>query len=205
MITVVDYGLGNLGSVVNMLRKIGYPSKVGSSAEDIINATKLILPGVGAFDTGMQHLQASGLLDSLHQQAIIEKVPTLGICLGAQLMTQSSEEGSLPGLGWFDATTVKFDFSAMEGRWPLPNIGWRRVEKVNESALLEGFDEDPRFYFVHSYYIKANKSDIIASTTSYGIDYTCGLAKENLHCAQFHPEKSHKFGMRFLRNFAEMD
>lgn len=206
MIAIVDYGLGNLGSIANMLRKIGAKPSITSDPIVLQDAEKIILPGVGAFDTGMHHLIQSGLLDILNRKALIERVPVLGICLGAQMMTESSEEGTSKGLGWFKARTLKFDFSKIPGKWPLPNIGWRDVVDVGHSRLLAGFDEVPRFYFVHAYYMKPDTDfdEIVSMKSSYGIEYVCGLSNDNLHCVQFHPEKSHKFGMQLLRNFTEM-
>lgn len=203
MIVIVDYGLGNLGSIKNMLRKIGYSSVISSDPDEISRAGKLILPGVGAFDTGMQNLADSGLHDILGHKALVEKIPVLGICLGAQLMTRSSEEGILSGLGWFEAQTLKFRFDGIAGKWPLPNIGWREVHGVNGAPLLSGSTNTPRFYFVHSYFLKPVDPAIVSMNTGYGFEYVCGLSKGNLHCVQFHPEKSHKFGMQLLHNFAE--
>lgn len=207
MITIVDYGIGNLGSIENMLQKIGQQSTITSDPQILADAEKIILPGVGAFDTGMNHLRDSGLIEILNKKALIDRVPVLGICLGAQMMTQSSEEGVSKGLGWFNAHTLKFDFSEIPGKWPLPNIGWRDVIDAGKSNLLSGFEEIPRFYFVHTYYMKPdeNSSSIVSMKTQYGYEYVCGLSKDNLHCVQFHPEKSHKFGMHLLRNFAEIN
>ena len=204
MIGILDYGIGNLGSIKNMLRKIGIQSVITSDPEEIKAANKLILPGVGAFDTGMKQLEKSGLVDLLHQRALQDKIPILGICLGAQLMTKGSEEGTLPGLGWFDAETVKFELDDIEGKWHLPNIGWREVIDHDAGPLLANFDRAPRFYFVHSYYMKANDRSIISMTTQYAFPYHCGLSAKNLHCVQFPPEKSHRFGMKLLRNFTEL-
>lgn len=201
MISIINYGLGNLGSISNMIRKVGGQSKIVSSPVDLQDATKIILPGVGAFDTGISHLHNLGMLDVLNTKALIEKVPILGICLGAQLMTRSSDEGELPGLGWFDAVTVKFNFSHLNAIYPLPNIGWRDTYSKNESILLNGFHEIPRFYYVHSYYLKSDNQQDISMSTNYGFEYSAGLSKNNIHCVQFHPEKSHKFGMQLFRNF----
>jgi glutamine amidotransferase len=205
MITILDYGIGNLGSIQNMLRKVGVESVISSDSGQIADATKLILPGVGAFDHGMERLRQSGLVDLLEQKALSEKVPVLGICLGAQMMTKGSEEGTSSGLGWFDAHTVKFNFEGIAGKWPLPNIGWHDVHAVGNPALLAGYNETPRFYFVHSFHMIAHSPDIVAMTAHYAFNYACGISKENLHCVQFHPEKSHKFGMRLLRNFADLN
>jgi glutamine amidotransferase len=204
MIAILDYGVGNLGSIQNMLKKIGKPSIVTGDADVVAAADKLILPGVGSFDTGMKQLNESGLREVLTRRALHDRVPVLGICLGAQMMTRGSEEGSLPGLGWFNAETRRFRFDGIEGKWPLPNIGWREVTAASECTLLEGFEGVPRFYFVHSYYMCADLSENVSMYTTYGQTYACGLQLNNLYCVQFHPEKSHKFGMKMLRNFAEL-
>lgn len=204
MIVIVDYGIGNLGSIRNMLRKVGASATISSDANAIKEADKLILPGVGAFDTGVRHLRESGLVDLLHERALEDRVPVLGICLGAQLMTRSSDEGVEPGLGWFEADTRKMAFDGIPGKWPLPNIGWRDVGFREGYPLMRGYETTPRFYFVHSYYMKPDQPELISVTSRYGFDFACGLSRDNLHCVQFHPEKSHKFGMRLLRNFAEL-
>ncbi len=201
MAVIIDYGVGNLGSIKNMIRKVGGKSSIGSTKEAIRQAEMLILPGIGAFDSGINHLRASGLWDILNQRVLEDKVPVLGICLGAQLMTRSSEEGKEQGLGWFNAKTLRMDFSGIPGKWPLPNVGWRNVSAQNGYSMLNEIEETPRFYFVHSYYMSANDTSIVSMTASYGIDFACGLRSENIHCVQFHPEKSHAFGMRFFRNF----
>lgn len=201
MVVIVDYGVGNLGSISNMIRKVGGRASVGSTNEDIAHAEMLILPGVGAFDSGMRHLHASGLIDTLNRRVLEDGVPVLGICLGAQLMTNSSEEGQERGLGWFDACTVKFDFTDLQGKWRLPNVGWRDVWAQNGYNMLEGIKELPRFYFVHSYHFATDDPTIVSMVTNYGFDFACGLRRKNIHCVQFHPEKSHFFGMQFLRNF----
>lgn len=201
MTVIIDYGVGNLGSIQNMIRKVGGKPSIGATPEDIEKAEMLILPGVGAFDTGINCLRASGLWDILNQRVLEDRIPVLGICLGAQLMTRSSEEGAEQGLGWFDAQTLKMDFSGIEGKWPLPNVGWRNVAAQNGYDMLDGLEETPRFYFVHSYYMVANDPAIVSMTANYGFDFVCGLRQRNVHCAQFHPEKSHAFGMQFFRNF----
>lgn len=205
MITIVDYGLGNLGSIKNMLRKIGFDAIISGDQADIANATKLILPGVGAFDSGMRHLKQNGLIDILNTKALDERVPVLGICLGAQLMTRRSDEGDEPGLGWFAAETRKMQFDGIPGRWPLPNIGWRDVFAQNGYGLLpDPTHVPPRYYFVHSYFLDADSPDIVSVTSEYGFEFACGLSKDNLHCVQFHPEKSHIFGKHLLKSFAEL-
>ena len=201
MPVIIDYGVGNIGSIKNMIRKVGGNPTIGSTINDIARAEMLILPGVGAFDSGMRHLHDSGLVDILNERVLDDKIPVLGICLGAQLMTQSSQEGTEKGLGWFDAQTLRMDHSSISGKWPLPNVGWRNVIAQNRYKMLEGMIEEPRFYFVHSFYMYSKTPDIISITSEYGFEFACGLSKDNIHCVQFHPEKSHAFGMQFFSNF----
>jgi glutamine amidotransferase len=201
MITIVNYGLGNLGSIQNMLRKIGSPSIITSDYKEIEQATKLILPGVGAFDSGMHKLKELELIELLNKKVLVEKTPILGVCLGVQLMTNSSQEGILPGLGWFDAETVRFDFRGISGKYSLPNMGWQDVYLQKDSALYENMPTDSRFYFVHNFHLKANNEKDISLTANYGYEYVVGLDHENILGVQFHPEKSHKFGMRLYQNF----
>lgn len=204
MIVIIDYGCGNLGSIKNMLRKIGHDSLISSSLKDISEATKLILPGVGAFDTGINNLRERGLLEILNKKAMDEKIPVLGICLGMQLMTNGSEEGKEKGLAWFDADTLKFP-SEMEGvKYKIPNIGWNYIKQEKEHFIFQGIFEDPKFYFVHSYYIRCNQSSDILATAEYGVKFTCSFSKDNLIGVQFHPEKSHKYGMHLLSQFAKL-
>jgi glutamine amidotransferase len=201
MITIVNYGLGNLGSIQNMFRKIGAPSIITSDFNDIEQATKLILPGVGAFDSGMHRLKELRLVELLNKKVLVERTPILGVCLGVQLMTSSSEEGILPGLGWFDAKAVRFDFNDLVGKYPLPNMGWQDVYLKKYSPLYENMPQDSRFYFVHNFHLKANNEKDISLTANYGYEYVVGLEHENILGVQFHPEKSHKFGMRLYQNF----
>jgi imidazole glycerol-phosphate synthase subunit HisH len=198
LITIVDYGLGNLGSVLNMMKKIGAPARISSDLDVISGAKKLLLPGVGAFDAAMERLTGTELRKVLDQKATVEKIPVLGICLGMQLLTRGSEEGILPGLGWIPAYTYKFPVSELK----VPHMGWNLVKRSNESALTKSFDDEFRFYFVHSYYVKAdNRAESILETT-YGLTFDSGIQKENIYGAQFHPEKSHRFGMQLFKNFA---
>lgn len=201
MTVIIDYGMGNIGSISNMLRKIGHSSVISSDVEVIVNATRLILPGVGAFDSGIMKLEELGLLEILNQKVIVEKTPILGICLGAQLMTQSSEEGLKNGLSWFNAETKKFDMAQFADKYPLPNMGWRQVQIVKKDSLFDNIDDDSWFYFVHTYYLSSNVDSEIAMKSTYGFDFAVALIKENILGVQFHPEKSHRFGMELLRNF----
>jgi glutamine amidotransferase len=203
MIAIVDYGMGNIGSILNMLKRVGAQAKISSAVEDIAAADKLILPGVGAFDTGMQNLCASGLIDVLNHKVLVQQTPTLGICLGMQLLTRRSEEGKLPGLGWVDGETVRFRFDEMQQHLKIPHMGWNTVAVRREDALFRGLDDHPRFYFVHSYHVVcAHKDDVIGITHS-GYDFVSAVRRGNVMGTQFHPEKSHRFGMKLLQNFAE--
>jgi glutamine amidotransferase len=201
MITIVDYGLGNLGSILNLLKKIGAPAKLSTSKLDIEKADKLILPGVGSFDNGMNQLRERGFIDVLNWKALEEKVPTLGICLGMQLLSNSSEEGSEKGLGWIDADTIKFKFDTDNAHLKVPHMGWNLVKEAKKSVLNQDMYEEPRFYFVHSYHVKCKNPQDELFRTSYGFEFTSAVEKGNIMGVQFHPEKSHKFGMQLLSNF----
>lgn len=202
MIIIIDYGIGNLSSVQNMFRKIGVSDVcISSNPEKIEKATKLLLPGVGSFDAGMSNLEQSGLIPLLIKKALLEKVPVLGICLGMQLLTQKSEEGVKPGLGWIDGETVKFKFND-EQNLKIPHMGWNYIHVVRENPLINNSQKN-RFYFVHSYYVKCVEQQSMA-IANYGIDFTCMVNKDNIFGAQFHPEKSLRFGMKVLENFSKL-
>lgn len=202
MITIVNYGLGNLGSIFNMLRHIGAKSVIASDPEQIKDAEQLILPGVGHFDKGINELIRSGLKEILDMKVLKEKVPILGICLGMQLMTKSSEEGSLHGLGWIDAVTKKFRFE--NNGYKIPHMGWNTVSISNKNILLQDSTSEQRFYFVHSYYVKVYRPENSIMKTRYGIEFDSGINSGNIFGIQFHPEKSHKFGMNLLKKFSEL-
>jgi imidazole glycerol-phosphate synthase subunit HisH len=204
VIAIIDYGLGNLGSIQNICRKLGAEATLTNDAAVIMEADKIILPGVGSFDAGMGNLRTLGLEPVLNKKVLVEKTPVLGICLGAQLMTKSSEEGVEAGLGWFDAHTKKFNLVDVSGKWPLPNIGWRDVEIHNNYGLLDSIEDVPRFYFVHNFYMEVKHRNIVSLTSRYGVEFVCGLHKENIHCVQFHPEKSHRFGLEFFKKFIKL-
>jgi glutamine amidotransferase len=205
MIVIVDYGMGNLGSIVNMLKKVGATATVSSDREVIERATKLILPGVGAFDHGMKNLHDLGLISVLNHKALTEKIPVLGVCLGMQLLTQKSAEGERAGLGWLAAETVKFRFDQAETRLRVPHMGWNYVTLRQNRPIFNQVADAPRFYFVHSYYVVCHDEATILATTHYGFDFTSAVVKENIVGLQFHPEKSHKFGLRLFQNFVEND
>lgn len=205
MIVIVDYGVGNTGSIRNMLRRLGHPVEVTSAPEVIRSASRLILPGVGSFDTGMTQLRRLGLVDALNDAALVRTVPTLGICLGAQLMTRSSEEGREHGLAWIDAITVRF-FSRSSGcGLKVPSMGWNEVYLRRPHALFDGLHAEARFYFVHSYHFYLNVPGDTLTVSHYGYEFASSFARDNVWGVQFHPEKSHKFGMKLLDNFARAD
>ena len=201
MISIVDYGAGNLGSIANMLRKLGYPAIITSNPEDIKKAEKLILPGVGNFDYGMSKLRESGLVEILNQKVLEDKIPILGICLGAQLMTKKSEEGKIPGLGWFDAEVKKFSFPKEQTNLRIPHMGWNYVRIKKETALSKDLPAESKYYFVHSYYLESNNPEDIFMTTNYGHDFVSALNHDKIYALQFHPEKSHKYGLKIFQNF----
>ena len=208
MIVVIDYGMGNVGSILNLLKKIGCQAIASAEAPDIETAEKLILPGVGAFDNAIRNLNAVGLMPILAKKVLKQKTPFLGICLGMQLLAKRSEEGTLPGLGWIDAETVRFHLDKSEadaGGRPLrvPHMGWNTVTIKRQSCLTRKLPEEPRFYFVHSYYVKCHYPADVLMTTTYGIEFCSAVMKGNVFGVQFHPEKSHKFGMQLLTNFVK--
>lgn len=201
MLLVIDYGLGNLVSVKNMFKKLGVPTVISDKVSEIESAEKLILPGVGAYDNGMNLIKQKGLIDVLNKRVLVDKTPILGICLGMQLLTKSSEEGKEKGLGWIDADTVKFNFS--DKSLKIPHMGWNYVQVKKENKLINSQGKH-RFYFVHSYYVKCHNPNDIIATCDYGTEFTCMLNHDNIYGAQFHPEKSLKFGMEVLNNFSKL-
>ena len=203
MITIVNYGMGNLGSVQNMCKRIGVPSEITGDPDVIAKSSKLLLPGVGAFDAAMQKIADSGLRTILDKKVLEEKIPVLGICLGMQLLTDSSEEGMLPGLGWIPAKTLKFKFPP-DSKLKIPHMGWNYVFSKRQSPLTNDLPEEPRFYFVHSYFVKCDDEQDVLTLTPYGSEFHSIIQKDNVYGAQFHPEKSHKYGMKLLANFAKI-
>lgn len=206
MISVIDYGMGNLGSIVNMFKRLGARAKLVRSAEEVLAAEKLVLPGVGHWDHGMAQLEKLDLRSALDEMVLNRGTPILGICLGMQLMTRTSEEGQLPGLGWVEAETVHFKkdgpADAMTGL-KMPHIGWNFVEVDRLHPVIEKLPDEPRFYFVHSYRVVCDRPQDRLLRSFYGpIDFVAGFARDNVVGMQCHPEKSHQFGMQVFRNFA---
>lgn len=204
MLTIIDYGMGNLGSIKNMFKKIGSEALITSDINQIESATKIVLPGVGAFDHGMKHLQELKLINVLEKKVINQKTPFLGICLGMQLLGKSSEEGQLPGLGWIAATAKRFNFAELDKKLPVPHMAWNFITPKKKSVLLNNMHEDARFYFVHSYHVVNDDEKNCLATTSYGYEFVSMVERENIFGVQFHPEKSHRFGMQLLKNFVEL-
>lgn len=201
MLVIVDYGLGNLGSIANMASRLGAKPVVSSDPDVLREADKLIVPGVGAFDRGMQNLRERGLVDVLSQKALDERVPVLGLCLGMHLFTRGSEEGGEPGLGWLDADTVRFKFAGNGGNLKVPHMGWNEVDDRRAHYLLDGGDAERRYYFVHSFHVVCSDPELVVGETMYGYPFPSIVARDNIVGVQFHPEKSHRFGMALLRNF----
>lgn len=201
MLVIIDYGVGNLTSIQNMLKKGGIKSIISNNTEDIQKADKILLPGMGHFDNCMIKLNASGLRPAIEEKALKEKIPTLGICVGLQMYMESSEEGNEPGLGWIKGKTIRFRTDKMSEQQKIPNMGWLEIKQQRPSKLLEGLD-NARFYFAHSYHVSPDQHEDELLAAYYGYDFTAAIERENLIGVQFHPEKSHRFGMQLLRNFA---
>ena len=204
MIAVIDYHNGNPGSILNMLKKIRQEAVLTSEAGVIARASKIILPGVGSFDAGMKNLESLGLVDILNECVVKNRIPFLGICLGMQLLSRSSEEGTVAGLGWIDARVVKFHFNQEQLRSKIPHIGWNDIDIKKKDGIFSGFSDESRFYFVHSYHLETEDNSIVAATTDYEYSFVSAIRKDNIHAVQFHPEKSHKFGLQLFQNFAAL-
>ena len=199
-VAIIDYGLSNSNSVLNMIKWIGGDGAITSDEEKIRNATHLILPGVGAFDSGMENLEKSGLIDTLNEEVLINKKPIMGICLGMQLLLNSSEEGRKNGLGWIDGKSKKFTFD--NAKFKIPHMGWNYINIKQDSNIIKNLDKS-KFYFVHSFYVEAKQENIL-TTTKYEKEFVSGVKQDNIYGFQFHPEKSHKYGMQLFKNFLGM-
>lgn len=203
MIGLVDYGLGNIQAFVNIYRRLGIDAFTVRTVNDLRRASRIILPGVGAFDWAMTRLQESGLREVLDEEVLGAKKPVLGVCVGMQMMARSSEEGERPGLGWIDATVIKFDTHLFMNKTHLPHMGWNDAEPLSNDTLFFGLDA-PQYYFLHSYFMKPDRTENILATSNYGQQFTSAVKSENVYGTQFHPEKSHQWGIRLLKNFAEL-
>lgn len=203
MITIVDYGLGNIQAFANIYKRLDIPVTFAKKADDLAGATHLILPGVGSFDWAMMQLDASGMRHALDRLALEDKVNVLGICVGMQMMASRSDEGVASGLGWFDAHIKRFDETRIEGSTQFPHMGWNDVEPLNTKNLFRGI-EGGAFYFLHSYYFAPNNSSDVLANTNYGNQFASAVCRGNLYGVQYHPEKSHGRGIQLLKNFAEL-
>jgi len=202
MIHIIDYGMGNLGSMQNMFKRIGATVMVESNPSALVHAEKLVLPGVGSFDAAMGRInESSGLRDLLEHKANVEKIPILGVCLGMQLLTNSSEEGDLAGLGWIDAKTIRFP---KKDGLKVPHMGWNVATPFRKSPLIEEVIKEPRYYFVHSFCVHVENAEHSIMRTDYGGVFDSAISRDNIYGVQFHPEKSHRFGMHILKNFAKL-
>ena len=201
MIGIIDYNMGNVGSIRNMIKKLGKKSIVTNNHEEIKSCKFLILPGVGSFDSGIKNLKKHNLFNLLIDIANEGKTPLLGICLGMQLLCNTSEEGAEKGLGLIDARAIRFPESE---KLKIPHMGWNYTHLQKESLLLNNHEGIPKFYFIHSYYIKCNNNNDILAKADYGIKFDCAFEKNNIYGVQFHPEKSHKYGINLFKNFFNM-
>lgn len=202
-IVIVNYGMGNLNSIKRKLSHIKVNAIISSNPQDILNADKIILPGVGHFQKAVENLKNLNLLDVINEAVLIKKKPILGICLGMQLMANKSEEGNINGFGWIDAEVIKFKTNNTL-KYKIPHIGWNQITKTKQSALMKDVPDLAEFYFVHSYHFKCNNSADILNETEYEYKFTSAIEKENIFGVQYHPEKSHDVGEQILKNFIEM-
>ena len=202
MIAIINYGLGNINAFVNVYKKLGIELKIALSSSDLTGSTKIILPGVGSFDYAMSRLNASGMRPAIDQMVLHEHIPVLGICVGMQMLALSSEEGVLPGLGYIDGVVRKFDETKMTAKLNLPHMGWNDVIPSPGSKLFNGIEDKPLFYFLHSYYFDCNNMEDSIAKADYGGEFVCAVNHQNIYGVQFHPEKSHQYGIQLLKNFA---
>ncbi|MES2987627.1 MAG: imidazole glycerol phosphate synthase subunit HisH [Pseudomonadota bacterium] len=203
MIAIIDYGVGNIRAFANIYRRLGIAAATVTTPEALEGAEKIILPGVGAFDWTMERLDASGMRGTLDRLVLEKEVPVLGVCVGMQMMGRRSDEGVRPGLGWIDAEVIRFDDRDFNDATHLPHMGWNDVEPTASDTLFRGI-ADPRYYFLHSYYVRPAAKATILARTRYGVEFASAIRSGHIYGAQFHPEKSHDWGISLLRNFAEI-
>ena len=203
MISIVDYGLGNVQAIANIYKRLEIPAVLASTAEALASADRVILPGVGAFDWAMMRLNESGMRPTLDRLVVEERKPVLGICVGMQMLAKRSDEGSSDGLGWVDADVRRFDAVTSGAVVQLPHMGWNDVSPRAGDPLFDGLEHDARFYFLHSYYFAPRQPGDVLAETDYGGSFACAVRRDNVMGVQFHPEKSHKWGIQLLKNFAE--
>lgn len=202
MTTIVDYGLGNIGAFANVYKRMDLPVKVARTAAELADADRIILPGVGSFDHAMDLLDASGMRDTLEDLVLEQRRPVVGVCVGMQILAESSDEGSRRGLGWIPGRVRHFASKPANAELPMPHMGWNDVAPAPGETLFAGLEKDARFYFLHSYFFECDRPEHVAATATYGIDFGCAVRNGHIHGVQFHPEKSHHYGSTLLRNFA---
>lgn len=203
MIVIVDYKMGNLGSISHKIKKLGHSSVISSDISVIKKAKKIILPGIGSFEKAMKNIHELNLIDILNEKVLVEQVPLLGICLGMQLVTEKSEEGNSKGLGWINGEVVKFKVKDSL-KHKIPHIGWNQISIAKESLLMKGIPDLSEFYFVHSYYVKQGNQDDVLNETEFEYKFTSAIQKGNIFGVQYHPEKSHDTGALLLKNFINL-
>lgn len=204
MITLIDYGVGNINAFVNVYKRLDVSVKIAKTSQDLIGSEKLILPGVGHFDHAMSELNKSGMREYLDELVLDKKIPVIGICVGMQMMANNSDEGNMEGLKWIDATVKKFDESKIMQVTRLPHMGWNDVKPLKQSKIFAGLEQDAIFYFLHSYYFHCNQTGDVMAVSEYGGEFTSAAHHENKYGIQFHPEKSHHYGEILLHNFAKL-
>jgi glutamine amidotransferase len=204
MITIIDYGVGNINAFYNIYKNLGISVKIAKSSKDLTGASKLILPGVGHFDYAISKFKDSGMIDNVTEMVLNNNIPILGICVGMQMLAQSSEEGVLPGLGWIDGEVKKIDSSLLKQTTRLPHMGWNDINVRKQTPLFTGLENSSKFYFLHSYYFNCHNNQDIISSSFYGEDFTSSVNHLNIFGVQFHPEKSHNNGIKLLENFSKL-
>ncbi len=204
MITIIDYGLGNIRAFLNLFKRLNIPARTATRASELADAEKLILPGVGAFDHATALLDASGMRPALDELVLGRRVPVLGICVGMQILAQRSDEGESGGLGWIPGAVRRFEPPPGGTPLPLPHMGWNDVHPAKGNRLFVQLEDDARFYFLHSYYFDCARPADVSAQAEYGAPFACAVSAGNIHGVQFHPEKSHHWGTRLLQNFAEL-
>lgn len=204
MIGIIDYGAGNVQALLTMFKRLNVNVFNARCADDLTKATRLILPGVGSFDHAISLLQHSGMSHKIEEMVLCHKIPILGICVGMQMLASKSDEGELPGLNWIPGYVRKFSKNPYTQGLPMPHMGWNDVNYHAEHPLFKGFEDEARFYFLHSYYYDTVNKDNVVATAHYGFKFDCVISNENVYGIQCHPEKSHHFGAQFLKNFSEI-